>query len=291
MIQKITTRAAVGPIAAQLVKGRQYGHIHSIFHNCFNIMIGDQLIYFGNKSHFDIPFGVMLDDAAYSLLSESVKVGEVVVFHPGKIMFYGSTRIKQLTFLELKERSLSIPKIDLTVLELYQAYAQLEDWMRKGHVEKKTGLSFSLPLEFNRYFSEDQRRLWQLIDTYVNKENSAEGAVYFLGRGIGLTPSGDDLVTGLMVVLQAFGEDVELPDGYQTTAVSNAYLHAAGQGFATSILIEVVHSLQGKNLLKKCGELVSFGHSSGYDTLFGLLAALQIVIHKKEGGLTHGINR
>jgi hypothetical protein len=108
---------------------------------------------------------------------------------------------------------------------------------------------------------------------------------HLLGRGSGLTPSGDDCVLGLLLVLNRWQADSEWSElnrdvisaAYQkTTTISANLIECATQGEADERLLNVVDGIvTGKPAIAECVECVlSWGSSSGIDTLVGLAIAL-----------------
>jgi hypothetical protein len=110
-----------------------------------------------------------------------------------------------------------------------------------------------------------------------------------VGLGRGLTPSGDDFIGGLLFVLRrvpgicpvSFAEGLCTTAGGwadRTNAISFAILgdHAAGHGnaFEHEIVSGLCEALPGTGLRMAVERLVRIGHSSGWDYLAGMVAAL-----------------
>ncbi len=105
-----------------------------------------------------------------------------------------------------------------------------------------------------------------------------------VGAGPGLTPSGDDLLAGLLVAAHATG-DARLP-GWQagtrdalavrrTTAVSRGLLHHALDGWATPELAAfLVAVCGGEDPAGASARLLAVGHSSGAALAAGALHVL-----------------
>lgn len=107
-----------------------------------------------------------------------------------------------------------------------------------------------------------------------------------IGRGPGLTPSGDDMLMGMLAVLFASRHASQLlsrgflPPADQlmlsTTSVSCSYLNSARRGEFSSPVLRVLRSLQtGRDPQPAIQRLLSVGHTSGADTLVGMVMALQ----------------
>ncbi|MDM2734669.1 DUF2877 domain-containing protein [Citrobacter sp. Ct235] len=124
---------------------------------------------------------------------------------------------------------------------------------------------------------------------------------WLIGRGPGLTPSGDDMLTGMLAVFIAAGIPVHLflPSIDQlallTTSVSCSYLNSARLGEFSTPVLGVMRSLQtGRNTDRALGRLLAVGHTSGADTVLGIALAqhwLQMAdsrgMHARSGNNTH----
>jgi hypothetical protein len=108
-----------------------------------------------------------------------------------------------------------------------------------------------------------------------------------VGLGPGLTPSGDDLLGGALVALQAVGLE-PLRDAVwaalraraeaDTNAISLAHLAAAAEGQCSAALRRILNRLMTgatgdlRGCLRAVGDI---GHTSGWDALAGLLTVLR----------------
>ena len=119
-------------------------------------------------------------------------------------------------------------------------------------------------------------------------DNSPPPVRGLIGLGPGLTPSGDDVLCGMLVGLHATGrielagrlaEAVmrEAADG--TGIISSAHLGCACQGLGSQALHEALIALVTCNAEALDGALDALsrtGHSSGFDGLAGLVACLAV---------------
>lgn len=124
---------------------------------------------------------------------------------------------------------------------------------------------------------------------------------WLIGRGPGLTPSGDDMLTGMLAVLIAARKPIHsfLPPEDQlrmlTTSVSCSYLHSARRGEFSTPVLKVLRCLQtGRIALPAIRRLLTVGHTSGADILLGIAIAqrwLQIAdsrgMHARPGNNSH----
>jgi len=109
-----------------------------------------------------------------------------------------------------------------------------------------------------------------------------EGVGELLGRGQGLTPSGDDALAGILLVTHAVGRAAPLAVAVRsrlatTTAVSAALLDAAADGYAAPAVVALVDAaLAGDDaaVSRALPAVVAIGHTSGADLVAGIAGAL-----------------
>jgi hypothetical protein len=119
---------------------------------------------------------------------------------------------------------------------------------------------------------------------------ATQAARSMIGLGPGVTPSGDDILLGFLAGLrstvgsaptrqafiQQFGDSLLLLSD-QTTEISRTYLHHAILGQFSSSMIQLLQAFdqpQAGRLVAAAREAMQVGHSSGMDSVTGLLLAL-----------------
>ena len=115
-----------------------------------------------------------------------------------------------------------------------------------------------------------------------------EAVIRWLGRGRGLTPSGDDVLVGMLTALQFSGAVdssslvrlrafLEVAARRLTTDVSAEYLHYACRGMASGMVRELLVALDRSNAvatLDAVDRLSRYGHTSGMDCVLGVVLGL-----------------
>jgi len=107
-----------------------------------------------------------------------------------------------------------------------------------------------------------------------------------LGAGPGLTPSGDDALCAVLLMLHRVGdsESIALLDNAvrerwtATTSLSASLLDAAGQGYAVPDVVALVDSALRGDLVgtqRALATTLAIGHSSGQDLVAGLAGSLR----------------
>lgn len=120
-------------------------------------------------------------------------------------------------------------------------------------------------------------------------ERVCQAADLLFGMGLGLTPSGDDVVAGLLLVLRRWGlltpfektgADLarRLVEGSagRTTRISQAILANAAEGYADERLLKALDGMvTGERTPEACAKLLArYGGSSGVDALVGMAVGL-----------------
>ncbi|WGZ54593.1 DUF2877 domain-containing protein [Providencia alcalifaciens] len=145
----------------------------------------------------------------------------------------------------------------------------------------------------NLFYLESSKKLnelrFSLINALMNKQSSEVANIVsqFIGLGIGLTPSGDDYLVGLMAFLLlknhpansfyiSFYQGILHSKG-NTTPISAITLEKAlDQGYRENMhqLIQCLVDGRNENIYPKILEILNIGSSSGCDMLFGIRDAL-----------------
>jgi len=113
-----------------------------------------------------------------------------------------------------------------------------------------------------------------------------EGATLLAGLGPGGTPAGDDFLVGVMAAVWLLGDQADAQAIAQTaaprtSALSAAFLHAAGRGELIApwhALLEALAAGDPAQVEQGAMRLESFGASSGADALDGFILAGQTLL-------------
>ena len=184
-------------------------------------------------------------------------------------------------FLSPPERRLRLEQVSLQFLEGHEtnSFGALLEVLVTPQEKQKVHKDIVLPAVRNLLDS--------LRDGDISVVTEAVDAV--LGRGVGLTPSGDDLVLGCLLSLNRWGDvlaprlQVEvlnqaiLPRAYRkTTTLSANLIECASQGQANERLILALDGiLSGNADAPTCADyLAGWGHTSGTDALAGMALAM-----------------
>jgi len=286
------------------------GHVHSVFSKAMNLQMGDELLTVADTRLMNLPYGLLCDFSEVNLRAEASPGQRVQVSRAG--LWAREARL----YIDFTQASIWSPPLHLPAtldevgrirsrLALVQRVAQAHgmpeglvplfgrvDALLNGCVNNEESLS---PLA--RY---GFHKIAILVRAVRRREAQAmvEAAKPLLGLGNGLTPSGDDVLLGVFVALMATAKvsDQSTVDAVcrtlaklaevHTTAVSQAWFRALHQGYvAERVGILLDHIVSGASEAKlrestKC--VLSFGATSGAETILGLLLGLSLALEWME---------
>lgn len=110
-----------------------------------------------------------------------------------------------------------------------------------------------------------------------------------IGLGLGLTPSGDDMLLGTLTALHMYRPDLACRLGAgitllldRTNDISRSYLQLALDGYAATPVLGAAAELAGGGT-DQTQVLLTVGHSSGCDILEGLITTAEQLVKTEEG--------
>lgn len=266
------------------------GRVHSIFNNGFNIKMDDSLVFIGNNKNGLLPFGIHLQGEDTFKAVSIVKNGETV--------FWNTTK----NSLELPTFAISLDKgnsfkNNVSIITNNRVFETGFERLcsQLSLIKVLTGLDVDIHQFLQKYNFTGEKK-WigaephviTLIEVAITNDSYLIEKVlrYFLGRGKGLTPSGDDMIVGLLAfdaianfISASFYQQLSkvLESEPITTDVSREYLRYALKHEFSSTVSDMVNTLtigDGSNIDRAFRNLLGVGHSSGLDTLFGILIGM-----------------
>ncbi|WP_180968202.1 DUF2877 domain-containing protein [Cytobacillus massiliigabonensis] len=257
------------------------------------------MFFIGTDKNGKLPFGIHLQKEAVQKLLSSIQT-------PAAVQWDEVT--KQLTFetgniaVNFKK---GIPYSNIVQYPKNEITAQhLEAFIKTLAAEgERTGLDLEINqflLEYLRIQKEQSAPPANTIEVYrllmaISSQDQSEidrAVRYFLGRGRGLTPSGDDHLVGLLAIHTITGicsplflrtiQEILLHESI-TTDIGREYLLYALKGAFSSTIVNILNCLTDRKrteeIEKQLSQLLTVGHSSGIDTAFGLLIGLLAAIN------------
>lgn len=250
------------------------GQIHSVFASSFNLKIGAQLVHVSHQEDYLSSFGLLMTDADYHLCQPYLQVGNLVKISEDELTIYSR---KGCYHLPLSYEVVSLRLPSLSIEGLKERLLWLKSYLERT-VKQDTGLT--LPQEMEQF----------LVKKKVSSKELEELVAYLIGRGKGLTPSGDDILVAYLSLMFSCHQErfqqllpIVLNRLSHTTDVSQAYLRACLKGYASSPICRFYHTLcqthfDKKALISQLEFIKAIGHTSGADMLLGLWFGLCLIV-------------
>ncbi|WP_375269997.1 DUF2877 domain-containing protein [Enterococcus sp. DIV0212c] len=259
-------------------------HVHSKYKNSFNIQDEgkQQLVVITTTNYPFMPNGIYVQASDFSPLLATIEVGEPIIWEQKCLHF-------SKNHLLLTHGKLYSSVIEIT--EDVLVTSQKELFSYANTLVNKTGSQHTLA-----QFLNTQHPFNEAIQQLCSEDNSQQklGLTFLLGRGMGLTPSGDDMIVGHLAARLLMNEESSilnqllltelLSERSVTTDISKHYLLCAiSQRFSEPVihLIGLLTTNSSKEQIEKAVEaVVKVGHTSGVDLLAGFLTTINLLNSK-----------
>ncbi|OEG19591.1 hypothetical protein BCR23_02555 [Enterococcus quebecensis] len=258
---------------------RQKWYVHSKYKNSFNIQDErkQQLVVITTTNYPFMPNGIYLQSNDFSQLLSTIKIGEQIIWERKCLHF--STNHLLLTHGKSYSSTMEI-------MGEFSQNSQKRLFLYTNTLVKETGSQHSLAkfLEDENPFKEE---LYQLCSEDEIQQKSALD--FLLGRGLGLTPSGDDMIVGHLAARLLLDKENSilnqllltelLSEQSVTTDISKHYLLCAlSMRFSEPVikLVDVLLTDSRQEQIESSVEaIIKVGHTSGVDLLAGFLTTIK----------------
>jgi len=260
----------IGIIARQVLSRDQNASVLGVTSRGIFLQTQQKKVIFLSREKYRGPLtlNIEADDAFF----EGINLGDRVIIHGGNLAF---------------------PRIGLTCSSENADVWKPSDPppLANSKVEIKISLDrFAqlLPAQPESFSNQELKALNLSLRSF-NLQQVASQLIPFLGKGAGLTPSGDDLIVGFLLALNRWGKDflpflkVKEPNlllvqaaPLRTTSLSASLIESAAQGMADERLILALDSLvTGVPDVEECITcLRNYGNTSGRDAFMGMRIVL-----------------
>lgn len=249
--------------AKQILKYRRKAIVHSVYRNTINITVNGKLLAIQTADSPISPISLITDLDPNSIGSLSLKAGDKITF----------TR-RKATIVDLAPKQ---PIDHPTRHELYKKFTRIITQSQTGGFELIFQMSSNVDQDF--ILSAAETKIHE-VHRFCDKNRypqAAEKLSELIGLGVGLTPSGDDFLCGVLAGLYIQGKEFSefayrLRDNirknlHRTNDISAAFLSCAMDGHFSHAVNELWNNPSTEQISKMFHEI---GHSSGMDTLCGI---------------------
>jgi len=279
--------------------------IQSLFDSSLNLRLEheDRLITILISDHYDLPQGIRLDE---KIPLHSLTVNLRAASRGGILRFNSSPLtidLRGASVWEGKIPALTHPieqawSITWRVLNEQQRLKNTEliadDLFKSRSLHSPFGQRAGLAEQGSLLTRKLSQPVMQLIAAAerLDSQTAKDAAQKMIGLGPGVTPSSDDVLIGFLAGLhstagidpikhafiQSFGEALSILSK-ETNEISRTYLHHAIHGqFSSSMiaLLDAINDGEEEQLLSSAKTAMRVGHSSGMDSVTGLLIGLAV---------------
>ncbi|MDQ0175415.1 oxamate carbamoyltransferase subunit AllH family protein [Bacillus chungangensis] len=280
--------AAIPPILHQCRTGR----VHSVFQNGCNLRFGDHLVFIGSVKNGRLPFGIHFSVDQVQQMMRIVQRNELVHFQSeNETLYFQSSGCEII----LKSAQIFSNPIPIGFMDQRQSLWHVRSFftsiIKSG---KQNGFDMDLARFLLREYKQSDssfeivRKMYKLQEKLDSNDPAAIEEIlrFFIGRGKGLTPTGDDMLIGILAIHALTGRVTStfinklkqlVYHSQLTTDVSKTYLQYALKGQFSDTITDILYVFSRSNignvdfLIEK---LLQTGHTSGVDTAIGMCLAL-----------------
>lgn len=251
--------------------------VHSIFKNGINIEGSSGLVFIGTDINGKLPFGIHLNQTNIELLV-NIDRDTILEFNKELETLVTTNYVIELNKAEIYSCKLPRDKKDISHIGL----SSLLNYIREMNIF--TGLDMTI----EDMLLDNEGLIYRLKTSVISRDEEYINGVLksIIGRGKGLTPSGDDLLIGLLWINEISGilskEFLNrlkqlIFQGGLTTDVSINYYKSAFKGDYSSSLIDLCYSIiefNEEEIRINLENIIQYGHTSGADLLSGIALGL-----------------
>ena len=254
-------------------------NVHSRFEKVVNFYSGNAFVSVVNNSIGGGPFNIVVDDVNFGELESLIIAEDHFLLNDEKVFYETSKRYDS----QIKIINFGKEKFIKNLLHFEKALIENSSEKSLTFVldeSRKKNFKSSYEIEFVRRFD-------SAVECF-NSSNYLEGVKLIKGIGFGLTPSGDDFISGFLIALHVIQklEKVDYSDlidhiyeaAKGENLFTNVFLLAAKNGSLFDKFKNLIHSIlySGQNeILENTRTLISFGETSGADQSVGFLFGIK----------------
>jgi hypothetical protein len=274
-------------------------HVHSVFPESANLQMykGRQLLTLIMAESVDLPQGIRMKALGGFSFEKALQPGDRIVCQ-SRILRDERNRLS-IDLRHAKRWTYQLPRPDADLISPSIAAAWSVVWQALDERQRRTDAELRVAELFFPNLPEQAtvtRRMGVLMRGLVEAARNLDpsfrkSVAGLIGLGRGLTPSGDDFLVGFLAGLHCMAgkkaerlvflsnlEKLIVDLSSQTNDISFTYLYHAARGQVSSRLAALMEAItQGVDsdrLLPAAEDAMRVGHSSGMETVTGLLAGL-----------------
>lgn len=277
--------------AQSLFDDQQSGSVHSVFDNTVNIIVQDCLYALSSNDFVHTPMSILFNISSAEFQKLTFNRNDQVCFNREGLSvngYFASRKhaiihndvINPFDFENDKDRLTSLQQDVLSFLKSFQTKGEMVNALKALLQQQHEDLSM-----LGNYFFDQ----FQHIKAATHTKKKVQLMAQLIGAGQGLTPSGDDFISGVLAslhyTLHVTSNPWILDDVVDkvttkitsTTRISQEYLRFAMEGQFNAYVHQLFEQHQNNQPVHDSLQKIStIGHSSGSDFLVGMYFGLEI---------------
>ena len=249
----------------EILAKNHFAKIHSVFPNGFNLNFNGELVYISyHQEGLLSARGISIDQSVFDAITPYLKTGVQVRVKEQQLVFYTRPYIFTVHFTERKVKDLKVRPLTEDELEAFGFQSRLEQL----NLLKHSG------------FATNENLMMILNEIKRENEVNTNHIKRLIGAGIGLTPTGDDFLQGLIFMEQTLQNRPHIQTLVEeqltqrsTTDVSLSYYQAIFDGYSNEPLVLLAQAIKEGNeeaFHQAISYIRQYGETSGYDLLTGM---------------------
>lgn len=249
----------------EILAKNHFAKIHSVFPNGFNLNFNGELVYISyHQEGLLSARGISIDQSVFDAITPYLKIGVQVRVKEQQLVFYTRPYIFTVHFTERKVKDLKVRPLTEDELEAFGFQSRLEQL----NLLKHSG------------FATNENLMMILNEIKRKNEVNTNHIKRLIGAGIGLTPTGDDFLQGLIFMEQTLQNRPHIQTLVEeqltqrsTTDVSLSYYQAIFDGYSNEPLVLLAQAIKEGNeeaFHQAISYIRQYGETSGYDLLTGM---------------------
>jgi len=290
----------IGTLALEVISSHTEGEIVAVISHSALIRFGDFSITLA-QGKLALPLGIVVPFLPGKDWMRDW-VGKAVIYTGSQLMIERGIWTVDLSTAQVWDSNSRFDKIQVNLETGREALAWAMEYIRTGIKPRQRNRAL-VPWS-NLWATDCEGEIWDSLRSASallrrgllnrDKQLTCQATMHLIGAGPGLTPSGDDFLIGLLLALrladsceqssldhirQSLCALVDAVAPATTNIHARSYLYAACRGQAAEVVTDAIHGVMtmgkgGKSPLRK---LLSFGGSSGWDTLAGICVGLEAI--------------
>ncbi|HUG35162.1 MAG TPA: DUF2877 domain-containing protein [Anaerolineales bacterium] len=267
--------------------------IQSVFESAVNLRLAgeDRLITLLISESYELPQGIRVTDKNFPL--QSLIVDLHAASRGGILRFESSPLTVDLRGAPIWKCPIPELGADMGSPPVQKAWSiawellNLQQGLRKTDILADDLFQINTGSSLSRRMSKPVMGLVASTEQF-DTDNAIRAAEKMIGLGPGVTPSGDDILIGFLaglwstagqdqrqsLFIRSFGAEL-VQRARQTSEISRTYIFHAAQGQFSSSLSHLVESITAGDEVEEAAQTaMRVGHSSGMDSVTGLLIGL-----------------